>query len=245
MPVKIFLNGADGRMGRVIREVAAENNVEIVHAIDQGETLDPARLASADVAVDFSVARATAPLAEATAAVGKALVIGTTGHSQADRQAITTLAQRIPIVWAGNYSVGVTVLNFLAGEAARFLPETFDIEVVESHHRHKTDSPSGTAVRLLDILRNARGLDESALRHGREGNTGERSRQEIGVHALRGGGIVGDHSIHFISDGERIELSHRAIDRRIFADGALTAAKWVVGRRPGLYAMEQVLGLSD
>ena len=239
---KILLNGAKGRMGRAISAAAAECACEIAAACDMGD--NPADfIANCDVVVDFSFREATAPLAELCAKEGKALVIGTTGHTPEQRAEILKCAEKIPVVWAGNYSLGVNLLNYLSRVAAQILDESYDIEIVEMHHRHKKDAPSGTAQKLKEIVLAARGRGEESVRYGREGQIGERPVGEIGVHALRGGGVVGDHSVIFATDGESLELSHRAADRKVFSKGALAAAKWIVGRPAGLYGMEDVLGL--
>jgi 4-hydroxy-tetrahydrodipicolinate reductase len=171
-------------------------------------------------------------------------VIGTTGHSAAEQAQISGHKATIPIVWASNYSTGVNTLFWLARKTAETLGASFDIEIVEMHHRTKKDAPSGTAATLAKILTDARKLDaEQALRHGREGIVGERTPSEIGVHAVRGGDVVGDHTVIFAADGERVELTHKASSRDTFANGALRAAQWAVRQPPGLYDMQDVLGL--
>jgi len=241
--MKILLNGYKGRMGQAIIAAAQSAGAEIVSKCDIGEVFTPAAVAACDVAVDFSFHEVTPALAEACADAGKPLVIGTTGHTAEERSRIEAAAKKIPIVWAGNYSVGVNVLNWLVGKAAKLLDSSFEIEVVEMHHRHKKDAPSGTAEKLLAVVEAARGADKSAERHGRSGLVGERSRSEIGVHALRGGSVVGDHTVIFAGEGERVELTHKAESRAIFANGADHAASWVVGKAPAIYGMDAVLGL--
>lgn len=172
------------------------------------------------------------------------MVIGTTGHTEAEREAILKHVANLPIVWAGNYSVGVNLLFYLTRVAAELLGETFEPEIIEMHHRHKKDAPSGTAERLIEQVLAARGWSTDAVRHGRNGLVGERPAQELGVHALRGGSVVGDHTVVFAAEGERFELTHKASDRAIFARGALRAASWVLQQSPGLYRMEDVLNLS-
>jgi len=232
-------------MGRAIAEAAAAAGATVAATLEAGDP--PARaaeaVAAADVAIDFSHRDATLPLARLCAAAGKPLVIGTTGHDAAARDAILGAIRPIPVVWAGNYSIGVTLLNKLAAVAARALDRSYEIELVEMHHRHKADAPSGTAVKLLNILREARKLPLSAIRNGRAGITGERDPDEIGVHALRGGDVVGDHTVIFAGEGERLELTHRASSRAIFANGALRAAQWLTTAPAGLHGMEDVLGL--
>jgi 4-hydroxy-tetrahydrodipicolinate reductase len=231
MPLAISLVGARGRMGR---SVAA--------AVDGAD--DPAEaFARAEVVVDFSSPLLTRRLIDLAAASGRALVIGTTGHAAEDKPALREAASRIPCVWAGNYSVGVNLLFALTRRAAAVLGSDYDAEVVEMHHRFKKDAPSGTAERLLEILLEERRLDASALRHGRHGITGERTPSEVGIHALRGGDVVGEHTVLFAALGERVELVHKASDRSIFARGALRAAQWLAGRGPGLHDMQDVLGL--
>lgn len=241
--MKILVNGYKGRMGQAILAAAQNAGAEVVAKCDVGETFTAEAIAACDVAIDFSFHEVTPALAEACAAAGKPLVVGTTGHTAEERSRIEAAAKKIPIVWAGNYSVGVNVLNWLVGKAAKLLDSSFEIEVVEMHHRHKKDAPSGTAEKLLAVVEAARGLDKSAERHGRAGLVGERSREEIGVHALRGGSVVGDHTVIFAGEGERVELTHKAESRAIFANGAVHAAGWVVGKVPAVYGMEAVLGL--
>jgi 4-hydroxy-tetrahydrodipicolinate reductase len=183
-------------------------------------------------------------VAKACADAGKVLVIGTTGHELAEREQINKAAQKIPLVFSPNYSVGVNTLFWLTRNAAEILGPGFDLEVVEMHHRLKKDSPSGTARHLAEILAEVRGLDyaESA-RHGRAGIMGERTSDEIGVHAIRGGDVVGDHTVIYAAPGERLELTHKASSRDTFARGALRAAKWAAKQPAGLYDMQDVLGL--
>ncbi len=175
---------------------------------------------------------------------GKALVIGTTGHPEEKRAEIAAFGDRIPMVWSSNFSTGVNVLFWLTRKAAEILGPSFDLEVLEMHHRLKQDAPSGTARSLAEILAAVRGqpLAEVA-KYGREGITGERSSKEIGMHSLRGGDVVGDHTVIFAAQGERLELCHRASSRETFAEGALRAAEWAVRQPPGLYDMQDVLGL--
>jgi 4-hydroxy-tetrahydrodipicolinate reductase len=242
MSLKILLNGAKGRMGQTIAGAAGEMGASICAATDVGD--NPAtHLAGCDVVVDFSSHQATGPMLEAAVAHHKPVIIGTTGHGAAEKQRLLHLAARVPCVWAGNFSVGVNLLFALTRRAAAVLGADYDTEVVEMHHRFKKDAPSGTAARLLEIILEERKLNASALRHGRSGITGERPAGEVGVHALRGGDVVGDHTVIFAALGERIELAHKAGDRTIFARGALRAAHWVVGQKPGVYDMQDVLGL--
>ena len=240
----ILIFGSKGRMGAAIKEAAQRRGFKISGAVDAGEDPLPA-LSGAEVVIDFSHHTATAGLIEMVAKAGKALVIGTTGHPAPERAKLVVAAAKIPCVWAGNFSVGVNVLNHLVREAARALGDSYDIEVIEMHHRLKKDAPSGTAETLLRILESERGLNAADVTHGRSGITGERPHREIGMHALRGGDVVGDHTVMFAGAGERMELTHRASSREIFANGALRAADWLVGRAPGLYSMADVLGFGS
>jgi 4-hydroxy-tetrahydrodipicolinate reductase len=242
MPVTILINGAKGRMGHAVAAAAKDMNLPIGAAIDAGDDL-AAALRQCDVIVDFSSHTATRAVLEAAVAQRKPVVLGTTGHAAAEKQALLALAARIPCVWAGNFSVGVNLLFALTRRAASVLGPDYDAEVVEMHHRFKKDAPSGTAARLLEIILEERKLNVDALRHGRHGITGERQPTEVGIHALRGGDVVGDHTVMFAGLGERLELTHKASDRAIFARGAVRAAQWIVGKNPGVYDVQDVLGL--
>ena len=242
--LRVIVHGAAGRMGQALAAAAAELQLPVTASVDVHDNL-AAALAKGDVVIDFSSPAATASLIELAVAAGKPLVIGTTGHAADERKRLAALAARVPTVWAGNFSVGVNLLFALTARAALVLGDDYDAELIEMHHRQKKDAPSGTAVRLLELILEARQFGPEALRHGRSGLTGERTRQEIGVHALRGGDIVGDHTVIFAGPGERIELTHKAGDRAIFARGALRAAQWVVRQPPGVYDMQDVLGLKD
>lgn len=243
MALKLCLNGAKGRMGQAVLAAAEAAGLHVCAAIDVGDATGPA-IAPCDVIVDFSSHRATESLIAAATQHGKPLVIGTTGHSAEDKARLRPLAAAIPCVWAGNFSVGVNLLFALTRRATQVLGGDYDVEVLEMHHRFKKDAPSGTAARLLEIILEERQLNESALRHGRHGITGERSPSEVGIHALRGGDVVGDHTVMFAALGERLELTHKASDRGIFARGAVRAAQWVVTQPPGVYDMQDVLGLT-
>jgi 4-hydroxy-tetrahydrodipicolinate reductase len=241
---KVLITGCKGRMGRMLLSCAPmHRQLEISAQVDLGDDIT-AVIEGCDVVVDFSAHAATLPLARLCAQHRKAIVIGTTGHSAADRDAIVKLSDTIPMVMTSNYSTGVNTLFWLTRKAAEILGPDFDVEVVEMHHRFKKDAPSGTAKSLAEVLASVRKvqLDEVA-RHGRAGVVGERSREEIGIHAIRGGDVVGDHTVMFASIGERVELTHKASTRETFANGALRAAAWVAGRQPGLYDMMDVLGL--
>ncbi|MEY4939737.1 MAG: 4-hydroxy-tetrahydrodipicolinate reductase [Verrucomicrobiota bacterium] len=242
MPLKILINGSRGRMGDAVASAAREMAIPVGAAVDIGDDITAA-LARCDVVVDFSAHSATRAMLNAAVAQNKPVVLGTTGHAADEKRELLALASRVPCVWAGNFSVGVNLLFALTRRAASILGSDYDAEVVEMHHRFKKDAPSGTAARLLEIILEERKLTAAALRHGREGITGERTSTEVGIHALRGGDVVGDHTVIFAALGERIELSHRASDRGIFARGALRAAQWVVSQKPGVYDMQDVLGL--
>src|SRR5881392_3970992 len=233
-------------MGQTLVACAEPNpELQIVGQIDLGDDLLPL-IKEADVVVDFSFHDATARFASICAEHKRALVIGTTGHSDAEKSQISNLKSRIPMVWASNYSTGVNTLFWLTRKAAEILGPNFDLEVVEMHHRMKKDAPSGTAATLAEILREIREkqLGKSVHeRRGRDGIVGERSAAEIGVHSLRGGDVVGDHTVVLAGVGERLELTHKAASRETFANGALRAARWIVGRPPGIYDMQDVLGL--
>jgi 4-hydroxy-tetrahydrodipicolinate reductase len=216
---------------------------ELSSGLDVGDDLAGA-LPACDAVIDFTHADSTVAVAEACAAAGKILVIGTTGHNDADRARISEIAKKIPVVFAPNFSVGVNTLFWLTRKATEILGPDFDLEVVEMHHRLKKDSPSGTARRLAEILAEARELDyDKNVMHGREGMVGERQKTEIGMHAVRGGDVVGDHTVIYANVGERVELTHKASSRDTFAKGALRAARWAQGQKPGLYDMQDVLGL--
>lgn len=229
-------------MGQAIAGLAGEAGVIVRAALDVGDDL-AAHIARCDVLIDFSSHQATGKVLEAAIAHKKAVVIGTTGHGPDEKKHLLALAAKVPCVWAGNYSVGVNLLYALTRRAARVLGADYDTEVVEMHHRFKKDAPSGTAARLLEIILEERKLGADALRHGRSGITGERKSTEVGVHALRGGDVVGEHTVMFAALGERLELTHKAADRAIFARGALRAATWVVDQPAGVYDMQDVLGL--
>jgi 4-hydroxy-tetrahydrodipicolinate reductase len=242
--IRLLINGSKGRMGIALVAGAMEDPELAVSAeVDEGDDFHAA-LAGCDAVIDFTHAPATAAVADACATAGKPLVIGTTGHTDEDRSRISYNAKKIPIVFAPNFSVGVNTLFWLTQKAAEILGPDFDLEVVEMHHRLKKDSPSGTARRLAEILAKARGLSyEKDVLHGREGMVGERTKTEIGMHAIRGGDVVGDHTVIFANSGERLELTHKASSRETFANGALRAAKWAVSKPAGLYDMQDVLGL--
>lgn len=241
-PLPVMICGARGRMGQALIRIAASERAVVRSAVDLGD--DPrAQLSGCKVVIDFSVPAATISLAALCAEAGVAMVIGTTGHTEAERAQVLAYASSVPMVWAGNYSIGVNLLLHLTETAARILGARYQAEIMEIHHRHKVDAPSGTALDLAAALRASPAFAEYPLVHGRRGHVGKRPEAEIGLHALRGGEVIGEHTVFFFGESDRIELSHRASDRIIFASGAYRAAHWVVGQPPGLYSMRDVLGL--
>jgi 4-hydroxy-tetrahydrodipicolinate reductase len=258
--------GACGRMGRRILELAAaEEDVSIGGAFDVAalagtqlvagaDLFKPrtiivsgdaaAEMAKSDILIDFTHAAACVGNAQIAADAGKPAVIGTTGLSIEQRAALTELSRKIAIVYAPNMSVGVNLLFKLTREVAAILGLEYNIEIIEVHHNQKKDSPSGTAVRLAECAAEALGLNyDTDVVHGREGLVGERPANQIGMHAVRGGDVVGEHTVSFIGKGERIELTHKAHSRDNFARGALRAARFAFNAKPGLYDMQDVLGL--
>jgi 4-hydroxy-tetrahydrodipicolinate reductase len=240
--IRLAVQGASGRLGRTIASLAEGHGNFLVRPIGRDD-LNAASLEEGDVLLDVSTPTASLALAELAAGAGKPLVIGTTGHDVSQLAALSSFSRTTPIVLAPNFSVGVNLLFWLSAEAARTLGPEFQTEIVELHHRFKKDAPSGTALRVAETIARMRGLDQDDLRHGRAGQVGERSDKEIGIHALRGGDVVGEHTVYFLGQSERLELTHRATDRTVFARGALRAAEWIVGKPPALYDMQDVLGL--
>jgi 4-hydroxy-tetrahydrodipicolinate reductase len=247
-------------MGERVRALIAEaDDLVLVGALESashprvGERIDgdvplvddAARaFADADVAIDFTVPSATCAALRVAAARGLAYVCGTTGFSNGERAQLDDAAKRIPIVWAPNFSVAVNVLTHVVGETTRLLGAGYDVEIVELHHGAKRDAPSGTALRLAEAVAEARERDlYRVLVAARQGDTGARPADAIGIQSLRGGDSPGEHTVLFLGRGERLELTHRAATRDHFALGALRAARWLRGRAAGLYTMEQVLGL--
>jgi len=253
--VKIAIAGAGGRMGRTLIEaVLADRELELAAALDAAGspaigaevgapgrktkvTSDAGMAALADVLIDFTRPEAAAGHLKHA----RALVLGTTGLSEAQRKTVVDAARRIPIVMAANFAVGVNAVYKLAETAARILGEGYDVEIIEAHHRHKVDAPSGTALKLGEIIASVTKTGDFV--HGRKGETGERPVRQIGYHAIRGGDIVGEHTVIFAGTGERVEVTVRSQSRMTYALGALRAAKWLKGRAPGLYDMSDVLGL--
>ncbi len=256
--MKVAIAGAGGRMGRtLIESVLADRELQLAAVLDAAGspalgqavgglkiTADLGLLAAADVLIDFTRPEGTLAHLDACVKQGKAMVIGTTGFSPAQLEVVRAGALRVPVVMSPNFAVGVNVLFKLAGDAAKALGNDFDVEIIEAHHRHKVDAPSGTALMLGRIVAGALGrdLDATAV-HGREGDTGERDRKAIGFHAIRGGDIVGEHTVLFAGDGERVELTIRSQSRMTYALGALRAAKWLRAKQSGIHDMFDVLGL--
>jgi 4-hydroxy-tetrahydrodipicolinate reductase len=242
--LKILVTGCRGRMGEAVARCAGlDVELGISGQMDAGDDLGKV-LDACDAVVDFSHHSFTRELVAACQAKGKLLVIGTTGLSADTERFIRETAKVLPIVFAPNYSVGVNTLFWLTRKATEILGADFDLEVVEMHHNKKIDSPSGTARRLGEILCEVEQLSYDAdVRHGRFGNVGARTKREVGMHAVRGGDVVGDHTVIYAAQGERVELTHKASSRDTFAKGALRAAKWLRGKGPGLYDMQDVLGL--
>lgn len=242
---KLLITGHSGRMGQTLVQAGNENpQSEVTSTHDVGEDLQAA-FANVDAAIDFTVHQFTDEVLDAALASNTPLVIGTTGHSDEQRARIAEAAKTLPIVFAPNFSIGVNTLFWLTSKATQILGnDSFDIEVTEMHHRHKIDSPSGTARRLLEILNEETNTSyDDDVTHGRVGNIGPRPSKEIGMHTLRGGDVVGDHTVMFAADGERVELTHKASSRMTFASGAVRAAIWLQDQPAGLYDMQDVLGL--
>ena len=225
-PVRVLLVGAAGRMGKMIVDLAkSDPNIQIVAQCDLGDAVEPA-MKNCDVVIDFSHADAIDEICRAALQHQRALVIGTTGHSQEQRRVIEDTAQSLPIVFASNFSVGVNALFALTRKGAEMLGRECDVEIIEAHHRMKKDAPSGTAKTLAAILQKARRTDD-----------------QIAIQSIREGEVVGKHTVIFAGPDERLELSHNASSRAAFARGALRAARWIFGKSAGLYSMEDVLGL--
>ncbi len=258
--MRIAVVGASGRMGRAIVRLASQEGVEIACAVgvtdvgrDAGELagigpigtavidgLGVLEASSVDVVIDFSAPDVTLALAPIAVAGGSAIVSGTTGIRPDGRLALERASVRVPVLWEPNMSLGVFVLSQLVERAVAALAD-WDIEIVETHHRAKVDAPSGTALRLAEVAQRARSA-KTRLVHGRQGKPGARTADEIGMHALRGGDVVGDHAVHLFGGSERLEIAHRATDRDVFAHGAIVASRWIAGKPPGTYTLRDVLG---
>ncbi|MDJ0684134.1 MAG: 4-hydroxy-tetrahydrodipicolinate reductase [Alphaproteobacteria bacterium] len=265
--MNIVVAGAAGRMGQMLVAEVAETEAchlrgatepegspalgadpgVLAGAAPTGLAIqeDPAGLiAAADVVIDFTTPQATVAHARLAAQAGTALVVGTTGLSAEDENSLSLAARHVPVVYAANYSPGVTLLLDLVKRAAAALDADYDIDILEMHHRHKVDAPSGTALALGKAAAVGRGVDHETVKQTvRSGQTGARPRGEIGYATLRGGDVVGEHDVIFATEGERLTLSHKASARRVFAAGAVKAALWTAGKHPGLYDMRDVLGL--
>lgn len=244
--MKVAILGAAGRMGQMLVKLAGSDPaLSVVAQIDVADGYDTTWPEETEAVVDFSFHAAVAPNVEKAAAQGLAYVIGTTGLTPDEQARVDACTAKIPVVQAANYSLGVNLLLALVRQAAAVLGPQYDVEVVEMHHRHKKDAPSGTALMLAHAAAEGRGvkLDDVAC-YGRKGLVGERPAGEIALHALRGGSVVGDHTVMFAGDVERVEITHRAQSREAFAAGALRAALWAVGRKPGKYDMRDVLGFA-
>ena len=267
--IKVGVIGAGGRMGRMLIEAIQENAQTILNAAieregsslvgaDAGEVAAIERLEvkivddlvsvikDIEVLIDFSLPDATEQNMQICAEHNVAMVIGTTGFNEQQEQVLTEVSKHIPIVYAGNYSTGVNLSLKLLEMAAKAFGTDADVEIIEAHHKHKIDAPSGTAFMMAEAVAEARGqnLKDVAI-YGREGQTGEREAGTIGIHAIRGGEIIGDHTVMFIADGEVVEITHRARARMTFAAGAVRAATWVIQQGNGQYNMQDVLGLND
>jgi 4-hydroxy-tetrahydrodipicolinate reductase len=225
-PVRVLLIGAAGRMGTTISDLAnGDSEIDVVGQCDLGDPIEPA-MKNCDMAIDFSNADAIAEICRAALEHRKPLVIGTTGHSNEQRNIIEASAQSLPIVFASNFSIGVNVLFWLTRKATEQLGADFGAEIVETHHKMKKDAPSGTAKTLAEVLK-----------------TTKKTQREIPIESIREDDVVGEHTVIFSGPSERLELTHRAVSREIFARGALRAAKWIIKQPPGLYSMEDVLEL--
>ncbi|MDN4144179.1 4-hydroxy-tetrahydrodipicolinate reductase [Pseudomonas tohonis] len=265
---RIAVMGAAGRMGKILIEAVQQTggSAGLTAAIDRPDSTlvgaDAGELAGLgrigvplsgdlakvidefDVLIDFTHPTVTLKNLEVCRKAGKAMVIGTTGFSAQEKELLSVAAKDIPIVFAANYSVGVNLCLKLLDTAARVLGDDVDIEIIETHHRHKVDAPSGTALRMGEVVASALGRDlEKVAVYGREGQTGARPRETIGFATVRAGDVVGDHTVLFAADGERVEITHKASSRMTFARGAVRAAAWLEGREAGLYDMQDVLGL--
>ncbi|MCX8049111.1 MAG: 4-hydroxy-tetrahydrodipicolinate reductase [Methylohalobius sp.] len=264
--IRVAIPGASGRMGRaLIQAIAAAEDLELTAATARSESgtigqdagvlagvgelgvpiqSDLAACPDFDVLIDFTAPESCLSFVDYCRAHDKRLVIGTTGLSEADLQAIEAAARVIPIVLSPNMSVGVNLALRLLETAAKVLGSEVDVEIIEAHHRHKADAPSGTALRMGEVVAKTLGLDfKTCAVYGRKGHTGERPRATIGFAVIRGGDIVGEHTVLFAGEGESLEISHKASSRMTFAHGALRAARWLMAQRPGLYDMQAVLGL--
>lgn len=263
--VKIGMIGACGRMGRqIVAEIVADSATQLSAAVDHakseflGQDMGPlagcvvqkvvvnsdvdAAVQASDVVIDFSSLEALSANLDAVVKHNKAIVMGTTGLDDSHKALLQKASQKVPCLWSPNMSVGVNLLFKIVGEVAKMLGDDYDLEIVEKHHNQKKDAPSGTAVALAEVIAEATGRSYADdVVHGREGLTGARSKREIGMHAVRGGGIVGEHTVIYAGEADSIEITHKAQSRRAFALGAVRGAKWLAGQKPGLYSLLDVL----
>ena len=244
--MKIAIVGAAGRMGKMLVSLAKGTELEVVSQVDVADGYDSDWTPDVEGVIDFSYHTAVPAAIKKAADDRLPYVIGTTGLTPEEQSVVDEAAKKIPVVQSGNYSLGVNLLLELVKKAAKVLGPEYDVEVVEMHHRHKKDAPSGTALMLAKSAADGRGvsLDEKAV-YGRKGDIGERPEGEIAIHALRGGSVVGDHTVMFAGDVERVELTHKAQSREAFAAGALKALAWAKGKAPGKYTMRDVLGFAE
>ena len=242
--MKIAIVGAAGRMGRKLVELSKDAGLEVVAQVDVSEGYAREWPKETEGVIDFSHHAGVPGFVARAAEQGIPYVIGTTGLTPDEQKVVDAAAQKIPVVQSGNYSLGVNLLLELVQKAATILGPEYDIEVTEMHHRHKKDAPSGTALMLARSAAKGRGQDADFV-YGRHGDIGERPVGEIAIHALRGGSVVGDHTVMFAGELERVELTHKAQDRAAFAAGALKALVWARGQVPGLYTMRHVLGFAE
>jgi 4-hydroxy-tetrahydrodipicolinate reductase len=265
MSERLAVLGANGKMGRAVIRIAHAQGMKLVAAIGAGDDLgkDAGELAGvgalgvkvsgdlqslkssgAHVLVDFSTPAVVTNAIEVCASAGIAIASGTTGLGEAENKALDAASSKVAVLWEPNMSVGIYVLSQLVAQAIKALGSDFDIEIVEAHHRLKVDAPSGTALRLAEVAKKARDEASASASHfvtGRDGKPGARKQDEIGVLAMRGGDVIGDHLVHLLGDGERIELTHRASNRDLFARGAVRAGRWLVGKPAGRYSLSDVL----
>ena len=263
--IKVIISGAGGRMGKLLlKAVIEEDNMELAGAVekkehpflnkDAGEVIGLVKsgvllvddlkkaISDGDILVEFSTPSAALSHLPAAVEKGNGVVIGTTGFSEEEKERIKNFSSKIPVLLSPNMSIGVNALFRIAGETAKILGTEYDVEIVETHHRMKKDAPSGTALRLAEIIAEARGQDlKEVFVYGRHGVTGERAEGKIGIHAVRGGTVAGEHTVIFAGAGERVELIHRAESREIFAKGVIKAIRFIAGAGPGLYDMQDVI----
>lgn len=266
--IRAVVTGALGRMGkRIMQRMDAQQGIRLTGALERpghpqegGDVGELSGLGSngvplsvelgpllkeCDVVIDFTFPAVSLQNIQETSKAGKSIVIGSTGFSEEEKEVIRSCSQNVPNLWAPNMSLGINLLVKILAGATKALGEDYDVEIVEAHHHSKKDSPSGTALRLAEVIAEARGLDPAqSFVHGRQGMIGERAGHEIGLHAVRGGDIVGEHTVMFCGAGERVEFVHKASSRDTFANGAVRAASWIVDQKPGLYSMLDMLGLS-